>query len=193
MAALRYCTVHKLNQSLHKSKQLQKEVQIFFLKLNMSMDMFGKVDPIFWSSGRLKTYDNWPFKNTTKCNPMALAAAGFFKVPESSEPDLAECFICHKQLDGWEESDDPWEEHIKHNESCAFVKLGKQDELSWTVEELFLLFKEFCIKNLTTLLEKKVTALAERREELKKEIPKILKENRKSERPKRGKTSNTNK
>lgn len=42
------------------------------------------------------------------CNPENMAAAGFFSVGGKEELDLAECFICNKQLDGWESEDDPW-------------------------------------------------------------------------------------
>jgi baculoviral IAP repeat-containing protein 5 len=36
-----------------------------------------------------------------------MAAAGFYVVGDD-EPDLVECFICGKQLNGWESHDDPW-------------------------------------------------------------------------------------
>jgi Inhibitor of Apoptosis domain len=37
-----------------------------------------------------------------------MAAAGFFHCPTDQEPDLVRCFVCHKELDGWEPTDDPW-------------------------------------------------------------------------------------
>lgn len=37
-----------------------------------------------------------------------MAAAGFFAIGKNEEPDLVECFICSKQLDGWDPDDDPW-------------------------------------------------------------------------------------
>lgn len=37
-----------------------------------------------------------------------MAAAGFYVIGDNSEPDLVECFICGKQLNGWEPNDDPW-------------------------------------------------------------------------------------
>jgi len=37
-----------------------------------------------------------------------MAAAGFYVIGDNNEPDLVECFICSKQLDGWEAHDDPW-------------------------------------------------------------------------------------
>jgi len=61
----------------------------------------------FWKAGRIKTYENWPFKSSDKCNIEHMAAAGFYVVGDD-EPDLVECFICGKQLNGWEPHDDPW-------------------------------------------------------------------------------------
>lgn len=37
-----------------------------------------------------------------------MVAAGFYVIGDNNEPDLVECFICGKQLDGWEAQDDPW-------------------------------------------------------------------------------------
>lgn len=30
-------------------------------------------------------------------------------------------------MDGWEEDDDPWQEHKKHSQNCKFAKLGKPE------------------------------------------------------------------
>eukprot|EP00069_Balaena_mysticetus_P009636 bmy_20298T0 len=54
--------------------------------------------------------------------------------PEN-EPDLAQCFFCFKELEGWEPDDDPIEEHKKHSSGCKqfeeltlseFLKLDKE-------------------------------------------------------------------
>jgi len=37
-----------------------------------------------------------------------MAAAGFYCTGNNDELDSVECFICGKQLDGWEQEDDPW-------------------------------------------------------------------------------------
>jgi len=37
-----------------------------------------------------------------------MAEAGFYSSGKKSEADLAMCYICGKELDGWEEEDDPW-------------------------------------------------------------------------------------
>lgn len=31
------------------------------------------------------------------------------------------CFLCNKALDGWEEGDDPVEEHLKHSPTCGWA------------------------------------------------------------------------
>merc|ERR1712029_910019 len=44
-----------------------------------------------------------------------------------NEPDLARCYFCRKELDGWDPEDDPWAEHVSHAKGkCAFVNLGKK-------------------------------------------------------------------
>lgn len=47
-----------------------------------------------------------------------MAAAGFYFVGNQDEPDLVECFICGKQLDGWESHDDPW-----YTLTCTYFSL----------------------------------------------------------------------
>ncbi|XP_018369495.1 PREDICTED: baculoviral IAP repeat-containing protein 5 [Trachymyrmex cornetzi] len=113
----------------------------------------------FWKKNRSTTYGSWPFNESNKCNAERMAAAGFYVVGDSNEPDLVECFICSKQLDGWESDDDPWSEHEKHQSSCPFVKLNKQDEKEWTVEELYDLYKKYKTKEYMDQLKKNITTL----------------------------------
>jgi len=49
-----------------------------------------------------------------------MAAAGFYVLGDD-EPDLVECFICGKQLNGWEPDDDPW--YIAHNRTIYIYPL----------------------------------------------------------------------
>ncbi|XP_018018393.1 baculoviral IAP repeat-containing protein 5 isoform X2 [Hyalella azteca] len=90
---------------------------------------------LFFEKNRLKTFKNWPFKLPSACTKEKMAAAGFYFAGSKSEPDLACCFVCLKELDGWEEEDDPWEEHSRRGE-CDFIKLNKTEE-EMTVMELF--------------------------------------------------------
>lgn len=58
-----------------------------------------------------------------------MAEAGFFWTGTKEEPDSAQCFVCNKQMDGWESTDDPWQEHKSHAEKCPFVVIGKREEM----------------------------------------------------------------
>jgi inhibitor of apoptosis domain-containing protein len=62
----------------------------------------------------------WPHKTPS---PEAMAQAGFLCKPIPGRPDNAACFACEKSLDGWSESDSPYNEHIKHSRECALVRL----------------------------------------------------------------------
>ncbi|XP_059051573.1 baculoviral IAP repeat-containing protein 5 [Achroia grisella] len=103
---------------------------------------------LFLVQERLKTFKNWPFNNNNKCNARNMAEAGFYSVATGDEDaDAAKCFLCGKELDGWEASDDPWEEHKSHAAKCAFVQLGrKEDDLLFS--EYLSVVKQYMINNL---------------------------------------------
>lgn len=90
---------------------------------------------LFLVEERVKTFKNWPFSDKENCNVRNMAEAGFYSVATGNEDaDAAKCFLCGKELDGWEASDDPWAEHKSHAAYCAFVQLGKkEDELLVTL------------------------------------------------------------
>ncbi|KAM9674465.1 baculoviral IAP repeat-containing protein 5-like [Dama dama] len=74
-------------------------------------------------------------------SPLQMAVAGFIHCPTENEPDLAQCFFCFKELEGWEPDDDPTEEHKKHSSGCAFLSVKKQFE-ELTLSEFLKLDKE---------------------------------------------------
>lgn len=88
-------------------------------------------------SERLKSFKKWPFK-TGSCSPAKMAAAGFYHCPTPDGPDACKCFICFKELEGWEKNDDPWEEHKNHSSQCPFLNFDKPIE-KFTVEEFIRL------------------------------------------------------
>ncbi|CAJ0945195.1 unnamed protein product [Ranitomeya imitator] len=123
---------------------------------------------------RLSTFTDWPFTENCKCTPENLkgdcirlkywwgscktavesaersdmlrnmAKAGFVHCPTENEPDVACCFFCLKELEGWEPDDDPLAEHSKRCVTCGFLSLTKTiDDL--TMEE-FLRLEVFRIK-----------------------------------------------
>lgn len=86
------------------------------------------VRPLFLIEEREKTFKNWPFSDKKKCNVRNMAEAGFYSVATGTDDvDAAKCFLCGKELDGWEADDDPWAEHKSHAGKCAFVQLGKNE------------------------------------------------------------------
>lgn len=50
---------------------------------------------------RMETFQNWPYRGRNKCTPERLAQSGFFHPPNTGS-DVAQCFVCFKELEGWE-------------------------------------------------------------------------------------------
>ena len=90
---------------------------------------------ILCESDRLSTFKNWPFKDGP-CNPTSLAKAGFFYTGKRAKDDYVRCFVCFKELVGWNENDDPFDEHRKHSKDCEFVNIG-QDQSKLSLNEYF--------------------------------------------------------
>ena len=58
---------------------------------------------------RKATFSSWPFDSEDcACTSKRLAEAGFYHVPSETEPDLVRCYVCLKELEGWEPEDNPW-------------------------------------------------------------------------------------
>ncbi|AWP09667.1 putative baculoviral IAP repeat-containing protein 5.1-A-like [Scophthalmus maximus] len=70
-----------------------------------------------------------------------MASAGFVHCPSENEPDVACCFFCLIELEGWEPDDDPWTEHVKRSPNCGFLTMNK-DFIELTVAEFFCMEKE---------------------------------------------------
>ncbi|XP_030062493.1 baculoviral IAP repeat-containing protein 5-like [Microcaecilia unicolor] len=83
---------------------------------------------LYLLDSRIRTYSNWPFIEGCACTPARMAAAGFIHCPSENSPDVAQCFFCFKELEGWEPDDDPMEEHKKHSSGCAFINIKKKIE-----------------------------------------------------------------
>ena len=60
---------------------------------------------------------------------MQLAQAGFYFQPTSSSPDNVTCYLCRKDLDGWEVDDDPVREHLSFSPYCGWaIQAGLEQE-----------------------------------------------------------------
>ncbi|XP_004693476.1 PREDICTED: baculoviral IAP repeat-containing protein 5 isoform X2 [Condylura cristata] len=96
---------------------------------------------LYLKNHRIATFTNWPFLEDCACTPERMAEAGFVHCPTDNEPDLAQCFFCFKELEGWEPDDDPLQEHRRHSAHCAFLSVKKQLE-ELTLSEFLKLDKE---------------------------------------------------
>ncbi|NWI51514.1 BIRC5 protein, partial [Calyptomena viridis] len=93
------------------------------------------------------------------CVPQ-MAAAGFVHCPSENSPDVAQCFFCLKELEGWEPDDDPLEEHKKHSEGCGFLSLQK-DPANLTIQEFLKLDKMRIMKSHKKEISQKMTEVKE--------------------------------
>jgi len=79
--------------------------------------------------GREESFDleRWPFTaKKSKAGPSKMAAAGFYYTG-GVDGDAVTCFMCSKDLDGWEEGDDPRAEHEKHSPACPWMNLKLEE------------------------------------------------------------------
>lgn len=84
---------------------------------------------------RLHTFKqfNWPHTSSKtgaskltkyKSQPEDFAQAGFYCRPLVGSTDTVACFMCLKNLDGWEAGDSAWNEHKSHSPQCPLVTLN---------------------------------------------------------------------
>lgn len=66
----------------------------------------------------------WPHKGIS---PEALARAGFYFDATPDYPDNAVCFLCHKMVGGWEDGDDPLDEHLRLSPYCGWAIVAAID------------------------------------------------------------------
>lgn len=121
---------------------------------------------------RVATFRSWPFTEGCACTPDRMAAAGFVHCPSENGPDVAQCFFCLKELEGWEPDDDPLEEHKKHSAGCAFVALQK-DPASLTLQEFLKLDKERMKNAIKKQISQKVTEVEDTAKSVRREIEKL--------------------
>ncbi|XP_027579673.1 baculoviral IAP repeat-containing protein 5-like isoform X2 [Pipra filicauda] len=111
---------------------------------------------LYLVSSRVATFRNWPFTEGCACTPERMAAAGFVHCPSENSPDVAQCFFCLKELEGWEPDDDPLEEHKKHSAGCGFLSLPKEPA-NLTLQEFLKLDKMRMIKAIKKEISQKMT------------------------------------
>ncbi|NXS09305.1 BIRC5 protein, partial [Neodrepanis coruscans] len=111
---------------------------------------------LYLASNRAATFRNWPFTEGCACTPERMAAAGFVHCPSENSPDVAQCFFCLKELEGWEPDDDPLEEHKKHSAGCGFLSFQKEPT-KLTLQEFLKLDKMRIRKSIKKEISQKMT------------------------------------
>lgn len=104
-------------------------------------------------TARLRSFDSWP--KSMKQKPKQLSDAGFFYTGGS---DAVKCFSCSGGLRGWEEDDDPWEQHALWYSKCEYLNLIKGRDY---IEAIKAKFEEEKIKeSLATSSQESVSSTA---------------------------------
>lgn len=84
-------------------------------------------------AGRLSSYIDWPYEDSSRCSRTKMAQAGFFYL---GNKDAVKCFSCHVKLSDWNhKEDDPLKKHTEFSPDCLFAKLGKLEK-DLTIGEL---------------------------------------------------------
>jgi len=102
-----------------------------------------------------------------------MAEAGFFHAPSDRDPDIARCFVCFKELEGWEPEDNPWAEHKSHSPKCDFLLLNKKEE-DWTVEDFLELETKRQINRMQKTIELKTKEYKELAQHVQSEMEKLV-------------------
>ncbi|XP_075882406.1 baculoviral IAP repeat-containing protein 5b [Nelusetta ayraudi] len=128
--------------------------------ISVLTERFKSFHTMYRQDVREESFVDWPFREGCNCTPEKMAKAGFVHCPSENEPDVACCFFCLLELEGWEPDDDPWSEHGKRFPGCGFLTM-KKDFTELTVAELYnmekerlkIFYKMVCHKKMASLQE----------------------------------------
>ncbi|CAL8258303.1 baculoviral IAP repeat-containing protein 5b [Gadus morhua] len=88
-------------------------------------ERFDSFHQMYSQESRIQSFVDWPFREECMCTPEKMAMAGLVHCPSDNEPDIACCFYCLLELEGWEPDDNPRIEHINRSPNCRFLTTGK--------------------------------------------------------------------
>ncbi|RYP46838.1 hypothetical protein DL768_007005 [Monosporascus sp. mg162] len=70
------------------------------------------------SKGKAAKTLAWPHRHL---DPESFARAGFYFDPTPEYPDNTVCFLCSRKIGGWEDGDNPFEEHLRLSPHCGWA------------------------------------------------------------------------
>ena len=100
--------------------------------LQLRIDTFKKSKRVKQGNGKKVVVVKWPHPDAIIATPAKLAEAGFYYNPSWEDQDNVACFMCGKELSGWEEDDDPFQIHWeKCKDTCAwaFIRCGLDGDI----------------------------------------------------------------
>ncbi|KAJ4934771.1 hypothetical protein JOQ06_007553 [Pogonophryne albipinna] len=121
---------------------------------------FAAFDKMHSYESREQSYVDWPFREDCYCTPEKMAKAGFVHCPSENEPDVACCFFCLIELEGWEPDDDPMSEHLKRSPNCGFLT-SKKDFTEMTAADFYHMERDRLKVYLKKMCHKKMAYLRE--------------------------------
>lgn len=122
-----------------------------------SFDLEPSVGQV-WEMKRIQSLNKWPM---AKPSAKEMAEAGFYCPNPEKYPGTVKCFSCFIELDGWEPTDKPWEEHKKRafalNPPCEFIRIGKK-ESEHSVKDYLNILKSVMLRVANEQCEQNVKA-----------------------------------
>jgi baculoviral IAP repeat-containing protein 5 len=144
------------------------------MDLSAPKEVMIDIHLMFIEENRVNSFKDWVFNDDgCACSPKKMAAAGFYHCATDQEPDAVRCFVCHKELDGWEPADIPLDEHRKHSPNCPYLQHAKNPS-GITVEDVLKLQRDRYRLLLDKELNKKIEELREYAMDAAKHIEKLL-------------------
>jgi len=111
---------------------------------------------------RLASYSDWPNDPewSTTCTPKTLSEAGFVFKPYDDGPDAVICIFCKKEMEGWEEDDEPKNKQ-NHRPKCPFMSLRKPIE-NLKLQEIIKFTRTVYLYQIESDFDKKVKEFEEK-------------------------------
>ncbi|XP_014245253.1 baculoviral IAP repeat-containing protein 5.2-B [Cimex lectularius] len=84
-------------------------------------------------NGRYRTFNKkWTY--TGSLSAVNMAVAGFYYM---GKDDCVKCYYCEKELEGWENDDDPYDEHRTHQPKCPYILMYSSPPKKILLHEMF--------------------------------------------------------
>ncbi|XP_063447554.1 baculoviral IAP repeat-containing protein 7-B-like [Mytilus trossulus] len=119
---------HTLSQTISNDSTLASQASLEAGAMGICLDN-PKYPKYATRLSRLDSFKHWPSYMTQ--SPEDMVSAGFFF---TGNEDHCRCFFCGGGLRNWEPGDQPWTEHARWYQNCAFVRNCKGERFILDVQ-----------------------------------------------------------